>query len=84
TPLAMARAMSTAPARILDLESGTLAVGARADITLVDPERPTRIDPSRFASRGRNTPFAQREVPGGVAMTFVAGKNLFDAGKNKV
>ncbi|MBW2261011.1 MAG: dihydroorotase, partial [Deltaproteobacteria bacterium] len=38
TPLAMARAMSTAPARILDLESGTLAVGARADITLVDPE----------------------------------------------
>ncbi len=84
TPLAMARAMSTAPARILGLESGTLAVGARADITLIDPERPARIDPSRFASKGRNTPFAGREVPGGVAMTFLAGKNLFDAGKNKV
>ena len=83
-PLDMARAMSTAPARILGLEAGTLAAGATADITLVDPERPEKIDPGSFVSRGRNTPFAGREVPGGVAMTIVAGKNLFDARRNRV
>jgi dihydroorotase len=84
SPLDMVRAMSTAPARILGLECGTLAVGARADITVIDPERPMRIDPARFASRGRNTPFAGRQVPGGVAMTLVDGKNLFDSTGDRV
>jgi dihydroorotase len=84
TPLAMARAMSTAPARILGLEAGTLAPGAPADITIVDPDRPVRIDPTRFASRGRNTPFADREVPGLAVMTLRGGELIFDEKKIKV
>jgi dihydroorotase len=82
-PLDLARAMSTAPARILGLEGGTLARGAVADITVVDPDSPHVIDPSSFSSRGRNTPFAGHEVPGRARMVFVAGKNIFDAALNK-
>lgn len=83
SPLGLARAMSTAPARILGLEGGTLSEGQVADITVVDPESPHAIDPSGFASRGRNTPFAGREVVGRAVMTLVAGRNIFDAAVNK-
>jgi dihydroorotase len=83
-PIDLARAMSAAPARILGLESGTLARGAPADITLLDPERPHVIDPASFASKGRNTPFSGREAPGRAVMTLVAGKNVFDGRVNKV
>jgi dihydroorotase len=79
TPMRMVEAMSTAPARILGVPGGRLAPGDPADVTLIRPERPARIEPARFLSKGRNTPFAGYEVPGGVAATVVGGAIAFEA-----
>ena len=65
------------PARILGIEAGTLAVGARADVAVIDPDARWTIDPSRFASRARNCPFAGWQVRGRVMMTLVGGRIVY-------
>ena len=70
--------MSTAPAKILHWNAGTLAVGAPADIVLFDPDEEWTVDPARFASKGRNTPFAGWKVKGRVHRTLVDGKTVYD------
>ena len=72
--------MTVEPARALGLEAGTLAVGAPADITLIDPEAEWTVDPSKFLSKGKNTPFAGKRVRGAVAYTFVDGKCAWQEG----
>ena len=62
------------PARILGIEGGTLAVGAPADVTVIDPEASWTIEPARFASRARNCPFAGWNVRGRAMMTIVDGR----------
>ncbi len=56
--------LSCGPARILKVEAGTLAPGARADVTLLDLDRPFRVEPLSFLSKSRNTPFAGWELRG--------------------
>jgi dihydroorotase len=65
--------LSRDPARLLNLPGGTLAVGAPADITILDPGAETTVDPSRFHSRSRNTPFGGWTLRGGPVMTVVGG-----------
>ena len=61
------------PARLLNLPGGTLSVGAPADVTLLDLDAETTVDPSRFHSRSRNTPFGGWQLRGGPWMTVVGG-----------
>ena len=68
--------MSTNPARILGLASG-LRIGQTADITVIDPDIPYRIDAGGFQSRSRNTPFDDWDVKGKAVMTLVGGKIVF-------
>lgn len=70
--------MSKAPASILGIDRGSLAVGSAADLTLIDLEEEWVIDPEEFASRGKNTPFAGKSVFGRVKMTMVEGKVTYD------
>jgi dihydroorotase len=65
--------MSTAPARVFGLPGGSLAVGAPADLVLFDPHAKWVVDPNAFLSKGRNCPFAGREVCGRVSAIFVGG-----------
>ena len=51
TPARLISLLTVRPARILGLPGGTLAAGAPADVTLIDPARRWRIDPARFRSR---------------------------------
>ncbi|MBC7324110.1 MAG: dihydroorotase [Moorella sp. (in: Bacteria)] len=69
--------MTVNPARILGLSKGILAVGADADITIIDPEHEEVVDPARFASKGRNTPFAGWRLKGLPVVTIVGGKIVF-------
>jgi dihydroorotase len=48
---------TTGPARVLRRHAASLVVGARADLTLIDPRSPWVVNPDEFCSKGRNTPF---------------------------
>lgn len=73
--LATALARVTAgPARALGLEAGTLAVGAAADVCVLDPDAAWTVDPRRWHSRGRNTPFAGHTLHGRAEVVLVAGR----------
>jgi dihydroorotase len=69
-----AQLFSTNPSRILNLDRGTLAKEAWADITVVDRDLSWQVDSSQFCSRSRNTPFNGWKLRGGPAMTIVKGK----------
>jgi dihydroorotase len=69
--------MSCAPARVFNLPGGTLRPGSAADVTVFDPEARWKVDPERFYSKSRNTPFAGWEVFGKVVMTVVGGRVVF-------
>jgi dihydroorotase len=73
--------LSTRPARVLGLPGGTLAPGSPADITLVDLAKRRTVDPARFESRSRNTPFAGWTLRGWPAMTIVGGKVVWKDGR---
>jgi dihydroorotase len=74
-PLARAVERLTAgPARAFGLPYGTLAAGAPADAIVVDPEREWKVDPLRFFSKSRNSPFTGWTLRGRVLRTYVAGK----------
>ncbi|MBE3577658.1 MAG: dihydroorotase [Limnochordales bacterium] len=72
--------LAVAPARILRLPggAGTLSPGAMADVVVVDPRAEWVVDPARFYSRGRNTPFAGWKLRGQVVYGFVGGELRFD------
>ncbi len=69
--------MSASPAKILGIPKGSLQVGMAADITIADTESSWVIDPERFYSKGRNTPFVGKEVYGKIYYTIADGKIAF-------
>ncbi len=69
-----AEVFSAGPARAFGLPGGALAPGSPANVTLFDPRTRWRVDPSRFESLSRNTPFAGWDLVGAVAATIVEGR----------
>mgnify|MGYP000897982967 FL=1 len=72
--------MTCAPARVFKLNAGTLAEGAPADVTVIDPELIWTVDPKAFYTRGRHSPFAGRELKGRAVLTVVDGKIVMKDG----
>jgi dihydroorotase len=66
--------MSVHPARLLGIEGGTLAVGSAADVSVFDLDAKWTVDPSRFRSKSRNTPFAGHTLQGRPMFTVVGGR----------
>ena len=67
-------AMSTRPAKIFGLPAGTLAPGAKADITLIDLDEPWLVAKDALMSRSKNTPFENARFSGRAVQTYVSGK----------
>lgn len=70
--------LTTAPARILGLEAGTLRPGAAADVTIFDPEALWVLTESEIVSKSRNTPFLGREMKGRVLLTLLGGNATWE------
>jgi dihydroorotase len=70
--------MSTRPAQVFKLPGGSLAVGAPADIAILDPEVEWTVEPSRFFSKSRNTPFGGRRLFGRAELTIVRGRVVYE------
>jgi dihydroorotase len=68
------RKMSFNPASIMKLNRGTLATGADADITIIDPSEEWVVDPSQFKSRSKNMPFKGWKLKGRAVQTIVGGR----------
>jgi dihydroorotase len=69
--------MSCGPARAFSLPGGTLRAGAPADVTLFHPSAAWVVDPARFLSMSRNTPFQGRRLEGRPERTIVAGVTVW-------
>lgn len=72
-PEALAR-VTSAPAAILGVDAGRLAVDAPADICIFDPRAAWRVERKTLRSQGKNTPFLGLEVVGRARRTFVGGQ----------
>ena len=69
--------LTVQPARAFGLAKGALAVGADADVAIVDPDAQWVVDPERFRSKGRNTPFSGWKLKGQVVSTLVGGRIVY-------
>jgi dihydroorotase len=70
--------MSVAPARVFSLPGGTLKVGSPGDVTVFDPQAEWVVDPVRFLSKSRNTPFAGWTLKGKPRYTVVGGAVVWE------
>ena len=65
------------PADILGIEAGRLKKGAPADLVVFDPDIAGRIEPDKFRSKSKNSPFENHPVEGRVLRTVVDGRSIF-------
>ncbi|MDR3353457.1 MAG: dihydroorotase [Synergistaceae bacterium] len=79
TPETLITKMTSAPADILGLDAGRLEQGLAADLAVIDTGAEWTVDPSKFASRGKNTPFAGHVLTGLVKRTFCGGRPVYAA-----
>jgi dihydroorotase len=79
----MVELFTAGPAGVLHLERGTLAIGAPADITILDTERAWTYDVNRSLSKSRNSPLHGHAFRGGPVATIVAGKVVWSAGQTQ-
>ena len=70
----MIQKMTIEPAKVLSIDRGTLKVGGWADVTVIDPTVAWTIDPTKFLSKSRNTPYGGWKVRGRAEQVFVDGR----------
>jgi dihydroorotase len=77
---ALIEKLSTNPARILNIDRGTLKPGADADVTIIDPDAEWTIEPARFLSKSRNSPFGGWKMRGRALLVIVSGEVKVSSG----
>jgi dihydroorotase len=65
------------PSRLLKIDAGTLSIGARSDVTLIDPELEWTVRVDQFESASRNSPFDGWKLKGRAVRTIVGGKTVW-------
>jgi dihydroorotase len=71
-------ALTGGPARAFGLPGGNLAVGAVADITVIDPERTLTLTADSIASKSKNSPFLGQTLAGRAVITIYQGRVVYD------
>ena len=75
----LAYKMAYAPAEILNLDGGELKEGAVADVMIADLDEKWTVEPEKFVSKGKNSPFGGYELFGAVKYTIVDGEIKYEA-----
>jgi dihydroorotase len=70
--------MSAGPAAIFGLARPRIAVGAPANLTLIDTNASWRVKPSAFRSRSLNSWLLGKRLRGRVKLTIAAGRTVFE------
>ncbi len=70
--------MSQRPAQILGVEGGTLKVGSRADLILIDENEVWTVDPNALHGKSKNCVFKNCKLQSKVKMTVLNGEIVFD------
>jgi len=72
--------LTSNPATLLNLDSGTLSDSAAADVCIFDPDATWTVDRNQLVSKGRNTPWHGKEMTGQVTHTIKDGRIVFTDG----
>ena len=70
--------LTMGPARVGKIDGGSLRVGARADIAIIDPEISWTVDRDTLRSKSTNTPWLGKEMRGACVMTLTRGEVVFE------
>lgn len=81
TPMELVEKMSFRPAKILNLDAGTLEIDKKADLTIIDEKVQYTVDKDKFYSKGKNTPFDGMNLIGKVLYTIIDGVVVNNRGK---
>ncbi len=65
--------LSTKPAQVIGLSKGTLAIGADADVTVIDPSATWEVSAANLRSRSANTPLLGTQLTGRASCVIVGG-----------
>ena len=74
-------AMTSKPAKAMNLRAGSLRVGNPADIAIFDIEKSWTVDVKKLRSKSKNTPWADKTLKGVCVMTIAGGKPVFERGE---
>lgn len=69
--------MSTAPAKILGINAGTLEKSAPADVVLFDMAESCTVDVNKLHGKSKNSPFKGMELYGKVKYTILDGEVVY-------
>ncbi|HEX7066067.1 MAG TPA: amidohydrolase family protein, partial [Bacillales bacterium] len=76
--------LTVKPCKAFGLPYGQLAEGATADLTAVDLEQTKSVNPSDFASKGKNTPFGGWNCKGWPVLTVASGTIISEKGSVRI
>jgi dihydroorotase len=62
---------------VLGLERGAFAAGRPADFVSLDLDAVFTVEPERFRSMSRNTPWGGTRLRGAIAATYRAGRRVY-------
>ena len=71
------KTLTSAPAQILGIDKGQLAVGAAADICIIDPDAEWRLETDKLRCHGKNTPFEGWMLEGRATHTLINGTAIY-------
>jgi len=70
--------MTSNPAKILDIDKGSLDIGNDADLCLLDINKPWVVKQNELRSKSKNTPIENRKLQGQIIKTFIKGEIVFN------
>ena len=71
-------AITSNPAKILNINKGSLQKGMDADLCIFNLNKPWIVDKNKLKSKSKNTPIENRKMQGQVLKTFVKGEIAFE------